>query len=587
MGTTWDRVNASLRPEVDDAPLVEHAPGLTLRQVLHRFWPRLRPLRWWLVVAALLLAAAPLIEVAEILLFERLVDDVLVPAEWRPLVWLAAIYIGLNLVGAVISGFDDYLGTWISQKFLLELRSDVFRHVLSLPLHVHDRRRLGDVMSRLTADVAAVETFMIGHLANGIDSLARLLIFSGALLYIQWELALASFVVIPLFWWVSSAFANFVRRLSRERRRRSGSLSAVTEENLANGALVQAYNREGDAVAKYQRQNRAIFSAELAGSRVRALFLPLVDLTELAGTLVVVAMGVWALETDRLTLGGLLAFMTLLAQCYRPIRDLTDLLPSLYSATAGIERLVELLDEKPPTDKTGAITLDNPQGFVRLDGVSVRYPGAVTDALSDISVRFEPGEIVAVLGPSGAGKSTLARLLTRHVDPSVGAVFLDGHPLEDLTISSARAAVTVVLQETMLLDASVHDNIAFARPDASGDDVRRAAADADAAEFIEALPLGYQTRIGQRGRSLSGGQRQRLALARALLRDSPVLILDEPTTGLDPDTARRVLAPLRSAAAGRTVILVTHDPVALEFADRIIRLDAGRVVAGLTEVARY
>src|SRR5680860_1149858 len=335
---------ASLRPEVDHAPLVDHAPGMTLREVLRRFWPQLKPLRWWLLLGLLLLAAAPAIEVVEILLFQRLVDDVLVPAEWRPLVNLALLYLGLNVVSAIVSGFDDYLTTWISQRFLLDLRTDVFRHVLSLPLHVHERRRLGDVMSRLTSDVAAVESFMVGHLADGLGTVIRLVFFVGALLWLQWELALASMVVVPLFWWISTQFAHFVKRLSRERRRRSGSLSAITEENLANGALVQAYNREQDAVDKYHRQNKAIVAAELAASRVRAIFLPLVDLAELAGTLVVIALGVWALQTDRLTLGGLLAFIALMTQCYRPVRDLADLLPSMYSATAGVERIVELLD---------------------------------------------------------------------------------------------------------------------------------------------------------------------------------------------------------------------------------------------------
>ena len=584
MRRLWQRAMASLRPEADRAPLVDHAPGMTLGQVLRRFWPRLRPLRWWLVLAMLLLAAAPAIEVAEILLFQRLVDDVLVPAEWQPLVWLALVYVGLNLASAVISGFDDYLTTWISQRFLLDLRTDVFRHVLSLPQHVHERRRLGDVMSRITADVAAVETFMIGHLAGGIDSVVRLVFFVGALLVLQWELALASMVVIPLFWWISHSFADFVKRLSRERRRRSGSLSAITEENLANGLLVQSYNRQDDAVAKYHRQNKAIVSAELASSRVRGVFMPLVDLAELVGLLVVIAMGVWTLQTDRLTLGGLLAFLTLMAQCYRPVRDLADLLPAMYSATAGIERIVELLDEVPPRERPGAVPLREPHGTIRLEDVTVRYPAAHFDALHQVDLEIRPGEMVAVCGPSGAGKSTLARLLTRHVDPVAGAVLFAGQDVRDATLASVRDAVTIVLQETLLLDAPVAENIAFARPDATMQEVYAAARAADADRFIRALPEGYATRIGQRGRSLSGGQQKRLSMARALLRESPVLVLDEPTAGLDPATARRVLAPLRAAAGGRTVILVTHDPVAVEFADRTIRLEGGRVVAEGAEI---
>ena len=576
----WQRAMASLRPEDDLAPLVDHAPGMTLGQVVRRFWPRLRPLRWWLVLAMLLVAAAPAIEVVEILLFQRLVDDVLVPAVWQPLIGLALLYIGLNVLSAIVSGFDDYLSTWLSQRFLLGLRTDVFRHVLSLPLHVHERRRLGDVMSRITSDVAAVETFMIGHLVGGIDSVVRLVFFVGALLWLQWELALASMVVVPLFWWISRGFAEFVRRLSRERRRRSGSLSAVTEENLANGPLVQSYNRERDAVEKYHRQNKAIMAAELAGSRVRAVFMPLVDLAELAGMLVVIAMGVWALQTDRLTLGGLLAFLTLMAQCYRPIRDLADLLPAMYSATAGIERIVELLDEEPPEDRPGATPLRDPRGAMRLEGVSVRYPSATTDALHEVDLEIRPGEMVALMGPSGAGKSTFARLLSRHLDPDSGTVRIGGQDLCDATLASVREAVTVVLQETLLLDATVAENIAFARPDATEEEVVAAAQAADADVFIRDLPDGYRTRVGQRGRSLSGGQRQRLTMARALLRRSPVLILDEPTTGLDAETARRVLAPLRAAAGERTVIIVTHDPVAVEFTDRAIHLDRGLVVLG-------
>jgi subfamily B ATP-binding cassette protein MsbA len=217
---------------------------------------------------------------------------------------------------------------------------------------------------------------------------------------------------------------------------------------------------------------------------------------------------------------------------------------------------------------------------MRLEGVSVRYPSATTDALHEVDLEIRPGEMVALMGPSGAGKSTFARLLSRHLDPDSGTVRIGGQDLCDATLASVREAVTVVLQETLLLDATVAENIAFARPDATEEEVVAAARAADADAFIRDLPDGYRTRVGQRGRSLSGGQRQRLAMARALLRRSPVLILDEPTTGLDAETARRVLAPLRAAAGQRTVIIVTHDPVAAEFTDRAIHLDRGLVVLG-------
>ena len=562
-----------LRPAPDAAPLVATAAPMTIRQVVRRFWPDVRPLRWWLLLLVVLLAGAPVIAVLEVLLFQKLVDDVLVPATLEPLVWIAVLYVGLNLLSAVISGVDDYLSTWISQKFLVRLRTQVFGHVLAHPSHVHDRNRLGDTMSRLTSDTAAVESFMIGQSATGTGAVLRLLIYAGALFWLQWQLALAAMVAAPLLWWVATHFSRFVKDVSRERRRRAGSLSAITEERLSNAALVQTYNREQDAVADYHQQNLAIAAAELVGARIRAVFLPLADLAELVGTLAVIALGTWALATDRLTLGGLMAFLALLVQCYSPLRTLGNLLPALYSATAGVERMVELLDEELPKDARGARDLTNVRGAVELSGVRVRYPGAARDALHGASFRIEPGELVALVGPSGAGKSTVARLLTRHIETSDGVVRLDGQALPDLTIRSVREAVTLVPQETALLDASIAENIGFGRPGAGRDEVEEAARRADADGFVRMLPQGYDTRVGQRGRSLSGGQRQRIAVARALLRDAPVLFLDEPTTGLDADTSRRLLDAVARHRAGRTVIVATHDPVALEYVDRVIRLE--------------
>ena len=570
------RVMDLLRPERDAAPFVGEAPPMTVGQVVRRFWPDVRPLRGWLLVLVVLLAGSPLIAVLEVLLFQRLVDDVLVPATLGPLLWIAALYVGLNLISAVISGVDDYLSTWISQRFLVRLRTQVFSHVLAHPSHVHDRNRLGDTMSRLTSDTAAVESFMIGQFASGTGAVLRLVIYAGALFWLQWQLALVAMVAAPLLWWVATHFSRLVKAVSRERRRRAGSLSAVTEEQLANAALVQTYNREADAVAEYNRQNRAIASAELVGARIRAVFLPLADLAELIGTLAVIAGGTWALATDRLTLGGLMAFLALLVQCYSPLRSLGSLLPALYSATAGVERMVELLDEPLPEDAPGARDLTHVRGAVELSGVRVRYPGAGRDALQSATFRVEPGELVALVGPSGAGKSTVARLLTRHVEALDGAIRIDGQDLRDLTARSVRDAVTLVPQETALMDASIADNIGFGRPGAGRAEVEEAARRADADGFVRLLPQGYDTRVGQRGRSLSGGQRQRIAVARALLRDAPVLFLDEPTTGLDADTSRRLLDAVARHRAGRTVIVATHDPVALEYVDRVITLeDAG------------
>jgi len=567
-----------LRPDSSGERVVEAAEHLQLREIVPCFWPYLRPRRGRLIALLLLLAVGPAVAVAEINLFRYVVDDVLVPADVRPLLTLALLYVGLNLVSAVASGLDDYLSTSLSQHFLLELRTDVFGHILSLPQAAHDRRRVGDLVTRLTADAAAVERFMVTGLNSGVTAGLRIVFYTGALFWLQWQLAALSLLVVPVLWFVAGRFARLVKTVSRERMRRGGSVSAVAEEHLGSVPLVQAYGREDEATAAFRRESTGIVAAELAASRIRALFTPAVDLAELLAVLAVMGLGTWALATDRLTLGGLLAFLTLLTQLYGPLRDLTTLVPSLFAATAGAERILELQRELPLPEAPDALDLRQVDGAVALTDVTVRYPGATRNALHNVSVDVSPGETVAVVGPSGAGKSTLVRLLSRVVDPTEGAVRLDGHDLRAVRIRSVRSNVSVLLQETLLLDATVRANIAYARPGATDAEVEAAAVAADAHRFVSALPDGYATSVGPRGRSLSGGQRQRIATARALLQDAPVLVLDEPTTGLDEATARTVLRSLADVRRGRTTILVTHDPVAIEVADRVLRLSGGRLV---------
>ncbi|MCX2753389.1 MULTISPECIES: ABC transporter ATP-binding protein [unclassified Gordonia (in: high G+C Gram-positive bacteria)] len=564
---------ALLRPRADDQPLVQHSATLTVLQIFRTFWPRLRTLRWWLLLSLMLSVIPALIAVAEIALFERLVDDVLVPADLGPFPYITAIYVGLNLLAAVVDGADDYLGTWISQRFLTTLRRDAFAHVLALPAHRLDHLRLGDVMSRLTSDIGTVESFMVRHLTWGFRQAATLIIYVAALLWMDLLLALAAMVVVPLFFWAATRFAEYTKSASRERRRRAGSLSAITEEHLANAALVQGYNQEATAIARYERQNVAIMDAELVASRVRAVFLPMVGLFELLGVLVVIGLGVWALATQRMTLGEVLAFLALLGSCYRPVRDLGNLLPSLFAATAGIERVQELLDEPTMADPPHAVALPAEAAGVALRNVHARYPGRDVDAVHDLDLTIEPGERVAVVGGSGAGKTTLTRLLDGSLQPHSGTVRLGDNDLALVTRESIRASVAVVAQEMLLSDATVAENIAFGEPGATRADIVAAARRADAHDFITRLPDGYDTRIGQRGRTLSGGQRQRLNVARGLLHGGGLLILDEPTTGLDPAGAHRLMRSL-TEHRDRSLLILTHDPVVLDHVDRVIELPA-------------
>jgi ATP-binding cassette subfamily B protein len=572
------RLRRLLVPTAEDEGLVAAAPALPVREVFRRFWPFARPYRRLLYITLVFVVLTPFVEAGLVWMFKLVVDKVLVPRDFGPFWWIALAYLGLNLLDGLLGFADEYFSTWVGERFLLDLRTRLFAHLQGLSLEVFDRRRLGDVLARLTGDIASIENLVLGGVVDAITFTLRIVVFTGVLLYLRWELALVSLVVAPLFWLAARHFSRLIKQASREKRRRSGSISAVAEESLGNAALVQAYNRQQHEVDRFQREGQGAFAAQMASTRIRGLFSPLINLIELGGGLIVIGLGTWELSEGRLTLGGLLAFLTYLTQLYSPIRGLSRLTNTVYSASASAERVIELLDESPAVEEPSQPRpLGRVRGAVAFEDVSYRYPGAATDALHAVAFDAEPGETVALVGASGAGKSTAAKLLLRFHDPVAGRVTLDGIDLRDLPLRELRDNVAVVLQETLVFHATIRENIAYGLPGASDAEIEAAAVAADAHEFIAALPDGYDTVIGQRGRRLSGGQRQRIAIARAMVRDAPVLLLDEPTTGLDAASSERVLEPMRRLMSGRTTIVISHNLLSVREATSIVVLDAGSV----------
>ena len=321
-----------------------------------------------------------------------------------------------------------------------------------------------------------------------------------------------------------------------------------------------------------------MIGAELASARIRGLFTPAIDFIELAGVMLGFVLGTLAVADGRLTLGGLLVFVAYLTQLYDPARELGSLSNRLFRALAGAERVTELLDERPRvTDSPHAVSLGRARGAVALDAVSFTYPGAARRALDDVTLSVAPGETLALVGASGAGKSTVAKLLLRFYDPDSGAIRLDGHDLRDLELRSVRRNISILLQEQLVLHGTVRENIAFGAEEATEEQIVAAARAAGAHRFVENLPGGYDSVLGERGRRLSGGQRQRIAIARALVSDAPVLLLDEPSTGLDSDTKRELVGPLMRLSNDRTTIVISHDLLTTRDADLVVVLDGGRV----------
>jgi ATP-binding cassette, subfamily B, bacterial len=575
----WSRVQQLLTVAGADSALVATAPSVSLPHIFRRFWPYARPLRGWLGLLLALVIVTPAVETATIWLYKLLVDGVLVPRSFDAFGWLAAAYLALTLVDGGLSAGQRYISTWVGERFLLALRTSFFRHLQSLSLSFFEQRRLGDILTRLTDDIGAIETLILVVITDVLTYGLRILFFAGALVYLDWQLALMSLVVAPVFWLIAWRFSSRIKSASREKRRRAGSIGAVAEESLANMALVQAYNRQAVEVERFVRQAIGSLNAQLASTRLKALFYPLVDLTELGGVLLVVGAGTWQLAQGTLSLGGLLVFLAYLAKLYDPVRSLGNLSNTVYGASAAAERIIEFLDNEPAVlEQSQPVELTRARGVLVFDQVSFAYPGTERAVLSDVSFRLGPGETIALVGPSGAGKSTIAKLLLRFYDPTAGRVLLDGLDVRELSLRSLRENIAVVLQETLVFDGTIRENIAYGRLGATEADIIRAAQAADAHEFITSLPDGYDTVVGQKGRRLSGGQRQRIAIARAMVRDAPLLILDEPTTGLDAASGWRILEPLNRLMHGRTCIVISHNLRTVLGASCILVLDQGRVV---------
>jgi ATP-binding cassette, subfamily B, bacterial len=573
-------VRSLVRPASQDnvGSLVELAPAAGVREVFRRFWPDARPFWRWMWLSLVLIIVTPLADAGAIMLFQVLVDRVLLPRDFHAFLPVAAAFVGITLLVGVLGFAGQYLGAWIGENFLHRMRTRVFAHLHTLSVSFFDRRRLGDILSRLTGDVAAIESVMLSGVIGILANILKILVFAGVLFYMDWRLALTSMIAVPVFWAIARVFARRIKIVSREVRARAGSITVVAEESLANVMLIQAYGRQNAELERFGAQSMGSVRAELAATRLGAMFSPLVDLIQVFGVLTILGVGIWELNAGRISLGGLLAFLVFLAQLYQPVQGLGSLSTSLFGATAAAERIIELLDEYPRVSVPAhPIALDRPRGALQLKEVSFTYPDTTTSVLHNVSFTVSPGQTTAIVGASGAGKTTLLKLFLRFYDPTTGTITLDGTDLRELHPEELRANIAIVLQETLLLDGTIAENIAAGRPDATHDQLITAAQAADAHEFITALPEGYDTRVGQRGRLLSGGQRQRIAIARAMIRDAPILLLDEPTTSLDAEATERILAPLRRLITGRTTIIISHNLLTVTDADRIIYLHHGRI----------
>lgn len=535
----------------------------------------------WLSLGSL---ASLLISTAAMLVLPRLsqfvIDQGIARNDLPRVFYLTLTMIGLALVRAFFQFAQGALAARSAQGVAYDLRNQLYGRIQSLSFSYHDRAQTGQLLTRATSDVDRVQMF-IGRGAVMFLSAAFMLIGALTLLFrTNWRLALLIVFVVPITFALFGAFARLAMPLFKEVQRRLADLNVVLQENLAGVRVVKAFAREDYEAERFGRANRELYDISIRVNNVMSLAFPTVFSVSNIATLVIYWVGGTQVIAGSLTTGELVAFSGYVTMAFFPVLMMGMIIAMLSQAGASAERIFEILDaDIEVKEKPDAITLPRLQGRVAFENVCFRYYGTGDPVLEDISFVAEPGQTIALLGASGSGKSSIINLIPRFYDVCEGRVTVDGYDVRDVTLESLRSQIGIVLQETNLFEGSIRENIAFGRPDASDEEIARAAEAAEAVEFIQSFAEGYDTRVGERGVTLSGGQKQRIAIARALLTDPRILILDDATSSVDLATELRIQKALDRLMEGRTSFVIAQRVATVVNADQIIVLDAGRIVA--------
>lgn len=548
-------------------------------RVLLRCLSYLRPYWPFVVASYLLLLLNNGITLEIPLVIRSIVDQGIRGGEYEAILRGTLFLMGL----ALARGLFTYLsGRWTetaSQNVAYDLRNAIHDKLQSLSFSYHDQAETGQLLTRAISDVDRVR-FLTGRAIVRLVEVFVLVVGIGiSMMLMHLQLALLTLTIVPLLVYNAFRFGARFRPLSRAIQQQVSALTTHLEQNLRGARIVKAFAQEKAEIARFDEENATLLALNLSAARMQALNLPLMRLIASAGTVIILLYGGQLVVQRRLTIGALVAFTTYVGQLLVPIRRLGMIVPAIAHATASGERVFEILDaEAEVRELPDAQPLGPVRGHVRFEHVHFAYFGR-HKVLSDIDFEVQPGEVVALLGATGSGKSSIINLIPRFYDPTAGRILIDGQDIRHVTLSSLREQIGIVLQDTVLFAASVRENIAFGCPDASEEEIVAAAQAASAHEFIMELPQQYDTLVGERGVTLSGGQKQRLAIARALLKNPRILILDDATSSVDTETEAQIQAALSRLMEGRTTFIIAQRLSTVRRADHILVLDRGRIVA--------
>ena len=492
---------------------------------------------------------------------------------------LAALAVlAIAALGAACSYAEKSLTTTIGQKVLHEMRRTLYAQIQRLSLAYRDRQQTGDLVSRVTGDIDSVQTFLASGLLSTLVSLLTLFGMIGVMFYINWKFTLIALSIMPLLFAVVFTYTRKIKKASRAVRKKEGEMASIVQEVFSAVRVVKAFAREDYEQRRYEVESMESVGIALRARGLKAKLSPMVEMIVAAGTCMVLWFGARMVLDGSLSTGSLIVFVLYLGRMYKPMQELSKMTDTYTKAAVAWERIQEVLQTKRDVeDLPGAVPAPPFQGSIEFDHVAFSY-GPGLPVLHDVSFRIAPGETAALVGPTGSGKSTITSLVARFYDPTAGVVKIDGIDIRQLQQSTLRQQIGFVLQETLLFHGTIATNIAYGKSGATMEEIVHAAELANASEFIDKMPDGYDTVVGERGVTLSGGQRQRIAIARALIRSLPILILDEPTSGLDAESERLVFDALGRLMEGKTSIVIAHRLATIQRADKIFVIEDGVIV---------
>ena len=486
--------------------------------------------------------------------------------------------IAIAAVGAISSYGEKYLTTSVGQWVMHDLRRTLYHHIQRLSLSYHDQKKTGDVISRVTSDIDAIQDFVSQALLGIVVNALTLVGMLAVMFYLDWRFTLIALSVAPFLFAVVYVYTRRIKKASRAVRQKEGEVVSIVQEVLSSIRVVKAFAREDYEQSRFEHQSLESVETALRARSLKAKLAPIVQIIVAVGTCLVLWYGVKLVLAGKITAGSLLVFFLYLGKMYKPMRELSKMTDTLSKTAVGYERVKEVIEtEREIRNVKGARPAPPFKGQIEFSHVDFGYT-ADNLILKDVDFKIEPGQLAAFVGPTGAGKTTIASLVARFYDPVKGEVRIDGKDVRSYKIKSVRRQISFVLQENLLFHASIWQNIAYGRPEASSAEIIEAARLANADEFITKMPDHYDTLVGERGVTLSGGQRQRIAIARAIIRKSPILVLDEPTSSLDSASEELVFEALARLIEGKTSIVIAHRLATVRRADVIFVLDDGSIV---------